>query len=234
MSKLLVLQHHPGESLGLISEALQSAALAWQYVRSYDGQKVPADMKGAEGLIVMGGPQGAYELDKYPYLRDEIALIQAAIRADKPVLGICLGSQLVAAALGARVAPASNREMGFLPVTLESAAHQDRMLRGLPVTFTACHWHGDIFDLPTGAVALASSAKTACQAFRFGEKVYALLFHVEITEAMLLQWLPASARELDREGLSGAAIIADGERHLLAIEPIAETIFERWAAMVKP
>jgi GMP synthase (glutamine-hydrolysing) len=124
--------------------------------------------------------------------------------------------------------------MGFMPVTLGDAAAEDRLLRGLPQSFTACHWHGDIFDLPTGAVALASSEKTACQAFRFGDKVYAFLFHIEITEAMLLQWVQASARELDREGLSGAAIIADGERHLPAIEPIAETIFGRWAAMVKP
>jgi GMP synthase (glutamine-hydrolysing) len=234
MSKILVLQHHPGETLGVISEALQSAALAWQYVRSYAGQPVPANLKGAEGLIVMGGPQGVYEQDKYPYLRDEIALVRSAVSEGKPVLGICLGSQVIAAALGARVAPAAAREMGWYPVRLAAAARDDRLFSGVPEVFTACHWHGDIFDLPAGATALASSEMSACQAFRYGDNVYAILFHVEITEPILDGWVRGSAAELAREQIDSDAILADAGRRVSAMEPIAETIFGRWAALVRP
>jgi len=234
MSKIIVLQHHPGETLGNISGALEAAALAWQYVRSYDGQAVPANLKGAEGLIVMGGPQGVYEQDQHPYLRDEIALIQSAIAEHKPVLGVCLGSQLIAAALEARVAPAGAREMGWYPVRLAPAAKTDRLFSGLPETFIPCHWHGDIFDLPAGATALASSAMTPYQAFSYGENVYAILFHMELTAPMLQGWVRGSAAQLARDGIDGDAILAQAPRNFAAIEPIGETIFGRWAAMVRP
>lgn len=234
MSKILVLQHHPGETLGMISEALQSAALAWQYVRSYAQQPVPSNLKGAEGLIVMGGPQGVYQQDRYPYLRDEIALIREAITEGKPVLGICLGSQLIAWALGARVTPGPTREMGWCPVRLAAEARDDRVFRGVPELFTACHWHGDIFDLPQGATHLASSEMTPRQAFRYGENVYAILFHVEITEPMLRDWVRGSAEELARDRIDGDAILADAQRYVSAMAPIAETLFGRWAAMVRP
>src|SRR5579885_2127741 len=103
MAKILVLQHHPAENLGAIADALEEAALAWQYVRVFDGAQIPKDLRGAGGLIVMGGPESVYQLDRFPYLRDEIALIESALAAGRPVLGVCLGSQLLAAALGANV-----------------------------------------------------------------------------------------------------------------------------------
>jgi GMP synthase (glutamine-hydrolysing) len=98
MAKVWVLQHSPTGNLGVIAEALESAALAWQYVRVFDGRPVPTDMKGAGGLIVMGGVEAVYQLDRYPYLRAEMALIENALKAGRPVLGVCLGSQLLAAA----------------------------------------------------------------------------------------------------------------------------------------
>ncbi|MGH7906772.1 MAG: type 1 glutamine amidotransferase [Candidatus Binataceae bacterium] len=233
MAKIWVLQHHPGEGLGRLAEALQSAALAWQIVKSFDGQPVPKDMKGAGGLIVMGGPQAAYEQDRYPYLRDEIALIQSALRENKPILGICLGSQLVAAAMGAKVERAPYREIGWHPVTLTADGREDRLFRGVPATFTACHWHGDVFDAPRYAVSLASSEKTPCQGFRFGDKVYALLFHIEVTGVMIQQWVRSSAELLRRDNLNADKILDDTERHAPAVEPIAETVFGRWAGPIQ-
>ena len=165
MAKFLVLQHHPSEHLGRIAEALEAAAQAWQYLRTYDGQRIPRDMKGAAGLILMGGPMGVYEAERYPFLGDEMALIESALKAGKPVLGVCLGSQLLAAALGARVYKGERAEIGWHQLTLSTEARSDPLLRGLPETFTPCHWHGDIFDLPQGAIALASSAMTRCRGF---------------------------------------------------------------------
>ena len=131
MAKIVVLQNHPAESLGAIADSLETAALAWQYVRAYDGQPIPASIRGAGGLVVMGGPQTVYQLDRDPYLREEIRLIEDALRENKPILGVCLGSQLLAAALGAKVYRNETREIGWYRVTLATAATDDRLLRGL-------------------------------------------------------------------------------------------------------
>ena len=160
MAKIWVMQHHPVENLGSIADALEGAALAWQYVRTFEGQPVPKDMKGAGGLILMGGPQGVYEADEHPYLKEEMRLIESALKDDRPVLGVCLGSQLLAAALGAKVYKGTRREIGWHPVKLTADARDDRLLKGVPEQFTAFHWHGDIFDLPKDSVTLASSEIT--------------------------------------------------------------------------
>ena len=233
MAKVWVLQHHPAENLGAIAEALESAALAWQYVRVFDGHPVPKDMKGAGGLIVMGGPEAVYQLDRYPYLRDEIALIENALKAGRPVLGVCLGSQLLAAALGATVRRAAHKEIGWYPVRLRPEAKDDRLLCGAPEEFVACHWHSDIFDLPAGAVALASSELTEMQAFRYGDNAWGLLFHAEMTQRIVAALVSEFGEGLKRVGIDGDEILAAAPRHLAALSNIAETIFGRWAAPIQ-
>src|SRR5689334_15132152 len=112
MAKIWVIQHHPVENLGNIAEALEGAALAWQYVRTFEGQPVPTDMKGAGGLILMGGPQGVNDdAAHFPSLKDEMRLIESALKDSRPILGVCLGSQLLAAALGAKVYNGTRREI---------------------------------------------------------------------------------------------------------------------------
>ncbi len=233
MAKILVLQHHPAENLGAIADALEAAALAWQYVRVYDGAPMPKDLRGAGGLVVMGGAESVHQLDRYPYLRDEITLIEAALAADKPVLGVCLGSQLLAAALGAEVRRGAEREIGWFPVRLAEAACDDRLLRGLPREFVAAHWHSDVFDLPRGAVALAASERTAVQAYRYGEKTYGLLFHAEMTQEILAALVAEFGDGLKRVGIDGGAILTDAERHLPALGRIGATIFGRWAGPIQ-
>jgi GMP synthase (glutamine-hydrolysing) len=234
MAKIYVLQHHPVENLGNIADALESAALAWQYVRIFDGHPVPRDMKGAGGLIVMGGPMGVYQTDRYPWLRDEMALIEDALKAERPVLGVCLGAQILACALGAKVArnPAG-KEIGWHQVNLAPAAKDDALLRGLPDMITPFHWHGDIFDVPAGAVSLASSAKTPCQAFRYRESAYALQFHIEVTRAGIAGMADAFARELEREKISAAEMTAAAEKFMPALEQMSETVFGRWASPIE-
>jgi GMP synthase (glutamine-hydrolysing) len=233
VAKIWVLQHHPVENLGAIADALEEAALAWQYVRVFDGAPIPTDMKGAGGLIVMGGPETVYQLDRYPYLRDEMRLIETALRDNKPILGVCLGAQLLAAVLGTPVKRGENREIGWYRVRLSDAANDDRLMRGLPSEFMAAHWHSDVFDLPDGAVALASSERTAVQAFRFGDKAYGLLFHAEISEDRIAKLVNEFREDLKRVGIDGDSYLAQAPKYLPALSSIGATIFSRWATPIQ-
>ncbi len=234
MAKIYVLQHHPVENLGAIADALEGAALAWQYVRVYDGQPVPASMKGAGGLIVMGGPMGVDQTDRHPWLRDEMRLVEDAMKSNLPVLGVCLGAQILAAALGAKVArnPAG-KEIGWHPIRLDESAKHDRLMRDLPETMTPFHWHGDIFDLPPGAVSLASSEKTPCQAFRHGDKAYGFQFHFEVTRDGVAAMADAFAKELVRENIAADPMIAQAAEFTPSLEKIADTVFSRWASPIQ-
>jgi len=234
MAKIYVLQHHPVETLGTIADALEGAALAWQYVRVYDGQPVPSSMKGAGGLIVMGGPMGVYQTDRYPWLRDEMRLIEDAVKSNLPTLGVCLGAQILAAALGAKVERNPNgKEIGWHPIKLGDSAQHDRLMRGLPATLTPFHWHGDIFDLPPGAVLLASSEKTPCQAFRYGDKAYAFQFHFEVTPDGVAAMADAFAKDLNRENIAADRMIAQAAEFAPTLEKISDTVFSRWASPIQ-
>jgi GMP synthase (glutamine-hydrolysing) len=234
MAKVYVLQHHPAEALGNIAEALEGAALAWQYVRLFDGHPVPANMKGAGGLIVMGGPMSVYQTERYPFLKDEMHLIQSAVEEKRPVLGVCLGGQIVAAALGAKVEKnPRGKEIGWYPVQLTPAAKNDRLFADVPETIMPFHWHGDHFDLPSGAVALANSDRTPCQAFRYGDNAYAIQFHIEVTRDSVAGMAEAFAKELDREKIDAAEMIAWYDTYGTPLAQMAARVFGRWAAPIQ-
>lgn len=133
-----------------------------------------------DALVVMGGPMSAYEDDIHPWLKDEKALVLDAIREGKKVLGVCLGAQIIASVLNAKVFPGPEKEIGWHPVWLTEAGKDSRAFRGLPPEFIPLHWHGDTFDIPSGATCLASSSLTPNQAFGYGTTVLALQFHVEM------------------------------------------------------
>ena len=232
MAKIWVMQHHPVENLGSIADALEGAALAWQYVRVFDGQPVPKDMKGAGGLILMGGPQGVYEAEQHPYLKDEMRLIEDALKDDRPVLGVCLGSQLLAAALGAKVYKGARREIGWYPVRLTSEAKNDRLLKDVPEQFSAFHWHGDIFDLPDDSVTLASSDLSPIQAFRYRDKAYGFLCHLEVTEASVRAMVREFTDETKHASLR-ADIVGGIDDSAEPLAKIAETVFGRWARPIQ-
>jgi GMP synthase (glutamine-hydrolysing) len=234
MAKIYVLQHHPVENLGNIADALEGAALAWQYVQVANGQPVPPSMKGAGGLIVMGGPMGVYQTDRYPWLRDEMHLIEDAMKLNLPVLGICLGAQILAAALGAKVERNPNgKEIGWHPIRLHDSAKDDRLMRGLPTTMTPFHWHGDIFEVPPGAVSLASSDKTPCQAFRQGDKTYGFQFHFEVTREGVAAMAEAFAKGLVRQNIPADQMIAQASDYLPSLEKISDAVFSRWASPIQ-
>jgi GMP synthase (glutamine-hydrolysing) len=232
MPRVYALQHLAAEPLGIIGEALEARGIEADYIRLLDGAPVPDDMRDAAGLIVMGGSMGVYEQDKYPFLLSEIRLIEAALKAEKPVLGICLGSQLLARALGAEVRSADRKEIGWFPVTLTEAAATDRLFGGIDRCFTAYHWHGDVFDLPGGAAMLASSAQTPCQAFAYEERAYGVLFHLEATQKIVENMVRGFSTELDEEGIDGAEIITQSCDHLARHQRIGQSVFQRWASLV--
>jgi GMP synthase (glutamine-hydrolysing) len=174
---------------------------------------------------------GVYEQDAHPRLTEEIRLIRSALSEGLPVLGVCLGSQLLAAALGARVAPAT-KEIGWHPVTLTESAASDPLWSGIESPFTPFHWHGDAFDPPEGARSLARSERTPCQAFEHGGRAYGLLFHLEVTEDLVRGMAGAFAGELEASGVDPKTLMAEGTRAVPALRATAWTVFGRWADLL--
>jgi GMP synthase (glutamine-hydrolysing) len=232
MAKVTVLQHEPFEKLGIIADALRSRAISYEYIRTFEGQPVPTHMTDLDGLIVMGGSMGVYEHHWHPFLLDEIKLIEAAIEEGKPVLGVCLGSQLLAAALGAQVRKAAKKEIGWYPIRLGPDSAGDKLLAGAPPSFIAYVWHGDNFELPRGAALLASSERTEHQAFRFGENAYGLLFHMEATHRIVEDMVNGFPDELAEAGVDGQTIVSQATGYLPGLQEIGRRTFGSWADLV--
>jgi GMP synthase (glutamine-hydrolysing) len=151
----------------------------------------------------------------------------------RPILGTCLGSQLLAAALGARVRPGPQKEIGWHEVTLTPEGRADPLWAEAPDSFAALHWHGDVFDLPRGATRLARSALTDVQAFRYGASAYGLLFHLEVTEPIVRDWVTHFAGELREAGMTPGAILAGVPEHLPAVHRIGDAFYGAWSRLVR-
>lgn len=226
------LYHDAGEGAGLISDVLKEAGVAFRPVHLYAGEGLPRDTSDLEGLVVMGGPMSVDDIAPFPFLLPEGQLIEKVLSEKKPVLGICLGSQLIAKALGARVYPNKRREVGWHPVSLTPAGRQDPSFSVLPDPATVLHWHEDTFDLPKGAIQLARSKRCENQAFRWGESVYALQFHLEATPAMVAEWCGnARGRSYAKgAGESAGAIAMASPTACRRLEPHARAFLQRYAA----
>ena len=229
MKRVLVVQHEPFEGPGTLREALEGCEL--RVVRTFAGDPVPGEL-AEDGLVVLGGGMGVYEADRYPHLRDEMRLLHAAVSDGRPVLGICLGSQLLAAALGARVAKAARKEIGWFEVDLLPGATGDALFAGASRSFRAFHWHGDAFTLPPGAVALAATAMTPLQAFRTGPRAWGVQFHLETDPPVLQAMLDSGEEELREAGAASATIRAGAKAALPPLRELALRIFGRWAALL--
>lgn len=231
MARICVLQNVAGENLGIIAQVLQSTGLEPEYVRTWAGDPVPRYMKDAAGLVVLGGPMGVYDAPRLPFLMDSMRLIDQALKHERPVLGICLGSQLLATVLGSTVRRAGRRELGWLPVALTGDAHADLLWSGSPHRFTAFHWHGDVFDLPAGGTRLASSELTDCQAFVHGLGAYGFLFHLEVTEKTVSDMVGAAADELSQAGADGSEIVGQTPAQIHGLHAVGRPVFQNWAAL---
>jgi GMP synthase (glutamine-hydrolysing) len=233
-SRLLVLQHIACEPPAAFEDELRSRGLELLRVELDEGDALP-DWREFPAIVVMGGPMGAYQEDEHPWLAAEKRLLREAVEADVPVWGVCLGAQLLAGALGARVYPGERPEVGLLPVELTSAASSDPVFGEAPSSFPTLQWHGDTFDLPEGATLLASSPAYPNQAFRIGRS-YALQFHIEVSLELATEWgeVPAYAQSLEATLGPGALdrLLAGVEEHADVTLPLARRLFGSWLERV--
>jgi len=231
MAEFLVLQHEPMEGPGTIADEIRSAGHTVRIIRIDQKEKVPADPAPFAGLVVMGGTMGVYDQGKLAHLKEEIELLEKAVKMEKPVLGICLGAQLLAAAAGTEVKP-GEKEIGWFPVHKMPDACKDPVLRRLPENFHALMWHGDHFPLPKGAVHLLGTQKCACAGFRMGKKAYGLVPHLEMTAAMIDEMVSASRKELAAAQVEPAQILEDSSEYAEPTEELARTMWKAWVGLV--
>ncbi len=197
MSNCVVIQHVAPEGPFAIGDALSAAGVNIELCRVFQGDRPPVDSRGLDGLVVMGGPMSAASNEGFPTREAELALITAALSDDVPILGVCLGAQLLAVAGGGAVFPgAVGPEIGWGPVHLNASCRDDLLFTGLPEELSVMHWHGDTFDLPPGAELLISNAQYTNQAFRMAAVAWGVQFHVEVDEAAILGLIQAFAGDV--------------------------------------
>lgn len=193
--KIHYLQHVPFENLASIEPWTKSQGHSLSATRFYNNEPLP-NIEDIDGLIVMGGPMNVYEERQYPWLIQEKKFVEQAIENEKIILGICLGSQLIADVLGAKVFPNSDKEIGWFPIELTSQAQTSNVFNVLSKQFTVFHWHGDTVELPNRAIRMATSEGCENQAFIYGEKVIGLQFHLESTKESIQQIIENCADEI--------------------------------------
>ncbi len=230
--KLLVLQHISCEHPGAFSEVIEERGVEAVPVELDEGEALP-DWRDFDAVLAMGGPMGAYDDAEHPWLGPEKELVRAAVDGGKPFLGVCLGVQLLAAALGAEVQPMPNgAEVGLLPVELTAEGRTHPLFDGMPEPLISLQWHGDTFDLPEGATLLASSPAARHQAFQAGEAGYGVQFHMEVTAEMAREWakVPAYRKSLAQTlgEERGAEFLAEVERRAAELHPAAKRLFGNW------
>jgi GMP synthase (glutamine-hydrolysing) len=231
MLRVHVFQHAPFEDTANLGAWLQARGASLSTSRLWLGDALPPPAS-FDWLIVMGGAMNADEEARYPWLADEKRAIERAIAARKRVVGICLGSQLIARVLGAKVTRNRDSEIGWFPIERADGAERSAVGRALPARAEVFHWHGETFTIPAGASRIAESPYCPNQAFVLGPHL-AMQCHVEMTPAMIRTWAADSADELDRHRGPSVQTPAEMEVEIEArvrdLNAIARRLYDRWA-----
>ena len=199
MPHCTAIRHVAFEDLGLLAPLLTERGFSLRYLEAGIDDIDSTTLTAPDLVVILGGPIGVYEEDLYPFLNGELAAIRARMDAAKPTLGICLGAQLMAKALGARVAPGPQKEIGWAPLALTEAGRAS-VLHAFETT-PVLHWHGDNFELPANAIRLASTSACPNQAFAYGMNLLGLQFHIEVDPARIERWLVGHTVELAKAGI---------------------------------
>jgi GMP synthase (glutamine-hydrolysing) len=190
----LIIKHVEIEGPGLIEHYLRRESIPYQILDPESTIRLPK-LDDYTHVVILGGPMNVYEEDRYPFLKNEDLFIKEAIQRGKTILGICLGAQLIAKALGAKVIRAPVREIGWFDVSLTRMGSHDPLFSRLPKIFSVFQWHEDTFEIPKLGMLIATSSTVPHQAFRYGERVYGLQFHLEVTEEMIQKWMETYEEE---------------------------------------
>jgi len=229
MKKLLVFQHVAHELLGTLNPLLKRAGFRIRYVNFARYPDAQPSLYGYDGLIVLGGPMSVNDTNRLPHLITELKVIEDALRREIPVLGICLGAQLIAKTLGADVYPNREKEIGWYDVSPTQEAFSDPLLMELQKTEKIFQWHGETFDIPKSTSHLAFSSLCANQAFRYGTKVYGFQFHMEVDAPMIHRWLRVAenrqekTRSLNSDYLE--RIDNETPEHMARLTELSERVF---------
>ncbi len=227
MSRLaLVLRHLDIAHLGNLEPVLRSRGYEVEYVDVAEVDVSAIDPAAADLVVVLGGDMGVYESEEFPYLRSEVNLLAARLGSARPTLGICLGAQLMAEALGGTVTKGPTVEIGFREVLVTDAGRDSpaRHVAGVPMM----EWHGDTFELPVEAQRLAGSAAYENEAWSIGDTVFAVQFHPELTGSMYEEWIVSGLEELGELGVSADDLRAEALQHGAAMEAASIAMFGEW------
>jgi GMP synthase (glutamine-hydrolysing) len=235
---VLVLQHIACEPPGAFEDVMVERGLALQRVELDEGEPLPASLDGIDAVVAMGGPMSVNDEAEHPWLADEKRFIREAVAAGLPFWGSCLGVQLLASSLGARVYAGAAPEVGILPVFPTEATAEDPVLGPLGWPRPTLQWHGDTFDLPVGATLLATSPAYRNQAFRVGRVAYGVQFHIEVTDEMADEWGRVPAYELAARSVLGDGglerLLGDFRTAMPEMLVDARTLFGRWLDLWVP
>ncbi len=224
----VVIRHVAFEDLGLLEPLLAARGFALRWLDAGIDDLAAVDPGGCALAVVLGGPIGVYETDRYPWIDAQLEWLRRRLHAHRPTLGICLGAQMIAAALGAKVYPGPAKEIGWAPIELSDAGRASALAPLDGAHTSMLHWHGDTFDLPAGATLLAGTRAYANQAFEWGGCALALQFHPEIEPARLERWLIGHALELSRAGVDLAAFRQHTAAHGPSLARQARIAFDAW------
>lgn len=228
MPSAIAIRHVAFEDLDTFGPALAVRGYKTSYRDAPIDDLTASSLAECDLLVVLGGPIGVYEDDRYPFLKSELVLIEKRLKAAKPVLGICLGAQLMARALGAKVYAAGFREIGWAGLSLSAAGRASALAKLTPGT-RVLHWHGDTFDLPSGATHLASTPRTPNQAFAVGRHGLALQFHLEVSAQGLERWLVGHAVEIAATPrVTVPRLRADAAKFAADLAPSGRAVLEDW------
>ena len=229
MRRVIIFKHVAHEVLGTLNPLLREQGFRIRYVNFEREPEAQPSLDKYQGLVVFGGWMGVYEADRYPHIKVECQLIEQALKRDIPILGICLGSQILAHVLGAHVRKHEEKEVGWHDVELTEEGRRDPLLSHFRAKERVFQMHGDTFDIPQGAVHLARSSICTGQAFRYGAKAYGLQFHLEVDQAMIDRFLRVPENREEVESFGGKSAIERMEeethKHLARSEELSRQTF---------
>ena len=227
--KILVLQHIEVETPGIILDLMKTKKLEYDCININEKSNA-YNPTNYDALIIMGGPMSVNDKEKYSFIKKEIELVKNYIKNNKPILGICLGSQIIASALGSKIYKNSKMELGWHNVNLLGS--DDYLFKGIDDQFLAFHWHGDVFSLPNKSKKLASSNLTKLQAFNYNNNRYGLLFHLEINEQIINNLVDLFENDLIQESLKKEIVLNNLKKNLTEVNNTGRIIFNRWLSLI--